>query len=221
MIRVLTRPSALVFDLDGTLVESRADIADACNFALAAHGRPRLDPARIAAMVGDGARSLVTRALSAAGHTEDVDVDAVLETFHARYLARPVASTTLLPGAREALATSIPKALVTNKPRAITLRVLAELGLTAAFAAIWAGGDGPLKPDPAGVLSVLGAMRVPPPEAWMIGDGPQDVIAGRSAGLVTIGVFGIAAREELAASSPDVLVDALGDVVHLLVTARA
>ena len=210
----MTRPRALLFDLDGTLVDSRADIAAACNAALFAHGRPALPVAAILPMVGDGARALVARALSSFEPPSDALLDDVLATFGAYYLAHPCVHTVLLPGAREVLdeaaTLALPCALVTNKPRDVTIALVEALGLT--FEALWAGGDGPLKPAPDCVLAMVARLAVAAGDAWMIGDGPQDVGAGKAAGCFTVGVPGIAERARLLASGPDLVCESLYDL---------
>lgn len=214
----MRRPAALLVDLDGTLIDSREDIAAACNAALAAHGVKTIEPpSRIFAMVGDGAKKLVERALAAAG-AAGADADRVRETFEARYAAHPCERTVVIDGARELLACGVPCAVLTNKPRAITTRVLDALDLSRSLAGLWAG-DGPLKPSPDGVLALCEALAVSPRDAWMVGDGPQDVGAGRAAGAFTVGVPGIAAREALEAASPDLLLPSLRDVLRAVTSA--
>jgi phosphoglycolate phosphatase len=217
------RPTALLFDLDGTLVDSRRDIADACNAARVAHGLPPLALEAIMPMVGDGARLLVARAFDAA--PDSPRVDAALATFRASYLARPTAHTVLLPGVRHVLDVTrelaLPCAVVTNKPHDVTLLVLEALGIGLFFQAIWGGGDGPLKPSPAGINDVVARLGVHARDAWMIGDGPQDIGAGKAAGCFTIGVPGIAERDRLVASGPDLLCESLvelGDVLRRAVS---
>jgi phosphoglycolate phosphatase len=213
------RPRALVFDLDGTLIDSRRDIADAANHTRLAFGLPSLPLEEIVPMIGDGARALVARAFGYA--EDDRRVDERLAAFKARYADRPSVHTTLLPGAVDALRLGIPCALVTNKPRAITLLVLEALGIEAPIRAIWAGDDGPLKPDPTGVRAVLATLGVAPADAWMIGDGPQDILAGKAAGCYTIAVPGIADRERVLATAPDLVAESLADVTRLVTADRA
>jgi len=209
----VTRPRALLFDLDGTLVDSRRDIADACNAALVAHGRSPLTIEAILPMIGDGARALIARALEP---SSEAFVDDVLATFRAYYLEHPCVHSVLLPGAREVLeeahADALPCALVTNKPRDVTLALLDALGIAGAFAVVWGGGDGPLKPAPDSVLATITRLGVAAPDAWMIGDGPQDIGAGRAAGCFTVAVPGIAERERLLASGPDLVCESLDDL---------
>jgi phosphoglycolate phosphatase len=213
----LRAPLAVAFDLDGTLIDSKADIAAACNRALVAVGRAPLDEAVIASFVGDGARVLLARAL--AREPDDVLVDRALAAFQPFYDANAAVKTTLLPGALAVLdaLSSRPIALVTNKPRSSTLAVLKGLGIDARFAFIRTGSDGPLKPDRRAITDALDAIGVAAADMWMVGDGEQDVRAGRAAGCPTIvvrGGFHSAARVE--ASGPDLIVDSLHDVAALV-----
>lgn len=213
-LETLAAPSALLFDLDGTLVDSRRDIAVACNAARADHGLPPLAFEEIMAMVGDGARLLVTRAFAfEALDPRDPKIDAALASFSARYLAAPCVYTQLLPGAREliedAARAKLRAAVVTNKPRDVTLAVLRTLGIEASFAMVWAGGDGPLKPAPDGVLAAIARLGAVASSTWMIGDGPQDIGAGKAAGCITIGIPGIAERARLLSSAPDLVFESL------------
>lgn len=170
-------------------------------------------------MIGDGARVLVARALASGGTERDAHDPELLERmvalFMQRYAEKPVVHTRLLPGAREALGLGLPSALVTNKPRVISVLVLELLGIAGAFDAVFAGGDGPLKPSPHGVLEVVRKLDVPIERAWLIGDGPQDVLAGRAAGCFTIAVPGIADRERVLAAEPHLVVESLLDVARL------
>jgi phosphoglycolate phosphatase len=215
----LPKPRAVVFDLDGTLIESRGDIAAACNHALAACGRPTLPTEIVRTFVGDGARMLVARAFALSPDAEEVD--RALEHFHTYYQANPAKYTHLLPGASEVLAaleaSGIAVALATNKPRKTTLLVLEALGLMPRFTAIAAGGDGPLKPHPFVVELVLGQLAVDPRDAWMVGDGPQDVGAGKAAGTATIGVLeGFVDPARLREAGPDVLLATLHELLPML-----
>jgi phosphoglycolate phosphatase len=214
---LIARPSALVFDLDGTLVDSRRDIADALLRTLAAHDKPELPFEDILLLIGDGARALVARAFARVGSLAgEAALDRAVATFKALYAERPCVHTTLLPGAREVLDLGLPAALVTNKPREITRLVLEGLEISDALPTVWGGDDGPLKPAPDGILSVLGRLDVPPSRAWMIGDGPQDILAGKAAGCFTVAVPGIADLALVRAAEPDMVVASLHDLVAKL-----
>jgi phosphoglycolate phosphatase len=203
-------PRALVFDLDGTLVDSTRDIAEALNAALVEVGRVPRPIEEIAAMIGDGARMLVVRGL---GSATDELVDRVLTAFQRAYAARPCVHTTLMPGARDVLALAGRCGLLTNKPRALTDLVIRGVGIEDAFDAVFAGGDGPLKPAPDGVVAIAAALGVPPARVWMIGDGPQDVLAGRAAGCFTVAV---GARPDTLAAAPDRVLASLHELPALL-----
>ena len=213
----------MLFDLDGTLVDSRRDIAEACNAARASHGLPALPFDAVMKMVGDGARVLVMRAFGLTA--DDPGLDEAVATYNRVYLASSHAHTVLLPGARELLdvcaEAELPCGIVTNKQRDVTLAVLSSVAIGPFFKAIHAGDDGALTPDPGGVLDVAARLGIPAAKAWMIGDGPQDVRAGRAAGCFTVGVPGIAERERLEASTPDLLCESLVEVADLLRRALA
>ncbi len=209
----------LVFDLDGTLIDSRLDIADACNAALIALGRRALPVEAISSFVGDGVRALLGRALDCA--PSDTLVDRALEPLLAHYMAHPIAHTTWLPGAREALSLGSDHvlAVATNKNTHVALAILEALGVRSKFAAIVGGGDGPLKPDPACLHRI--AREVGWSEdsktMWMIGDGPQDIGAGKAAKATTVAVAGgFHSKETLAGLDADHLLDSLLDLPRFL-----
>jgi phosphoglycolate phosphatase len=166
-------------------------------------------------MVGDGARALIVRALGTTPN--DPRVPGALDAYSSFYLNAPTAFTTRLPGVDELLARldarCMPCAVVTNKPRGVSLCVLNNLEIARYFRAVWAGGDGPLKPSPAGLIHVATALGADVRDAWMVGDSPQDIEAGRAAGCFTIGVRGFAHAAALEASRPDVLVESLASLM--------
>jgi phosphoglycolate phosphatase len=216
-------PRAVAFDLDGTLIDSRLDIAAACNHVLTSEGAAPLPADVIATFVGDGGRALIARAFGVPDVDGDERLEAGLREFVSFYAAHPVTQTCWMTGALaslEALA-ALPLALVTNKARAVTERVLAELGVTARFAFVYAGGDGPRKPDPAPILAVARALQVEPADLWMVGDGAQDVLAARAAGACSVGVTGgLGDEARLRAASPDAVLSSMADLPALVSACR-
>ncbi len=209
----------LVFDLDGTLIDSRRDIADACNVALVAVGRHALPIEEIAKFVGDGVRNLLSRALGCAA--DDPLIDRALVPLIDHYMAHPITHTTWMPGAREALnlASDHVLCVATNKRTKLAIAILEALRVTDKFAAVTGGGDGPLKPDPAAIHWLVDKVRWTgePRSVWMIGDGPQDIGAGVAAGATTVAVAGgFHSKERLATLGADYLLDSLLELPALL-----
>jgi len=208
----------IVFDLDGTLIDSRLDIAAAANDALARNGFARLSVDEISSYVGDGARLLVARAARVEPTSPEADrlVDAFLEY----YVAHPTDHTQLLPGAHEALAAlgHLPLALCTNKPRSSTDAVLANLPLPVSFRIVVAGGDLPKnKPDPLPLTHIAERLQLTTPELVMVGDGPQDVLCAKAAGARSVGVEGgIQGQDRLIASQPEALLASLHELPALI-----
>jgi len=210
-------PRAIVFDLDGTLVDSSGDIAAACNYALVEQGRAELPEATVAGFIGDGARVLVARAFGA--DPASPTVDRALVPFHRYYAAHAAVYTRWMPGAMELLAAlaPLPLALSTNKPREATLALLAALGTTSSFVSLYCGGDGPLKPSAAAILRPLAPTGVPASDAWVVGDGVQDIGAARAAGATSIAVLGGFTHEaKLRAARPDAVIRNLEELLQLV-----
>ncbi|HVW24022.1 MAG TPA: HAD-IA family hydrolase [Polyangiaceae bacterium] len=209
----------VVFDLDGTLVDSRRDIVHAVEVALTSHGVAPPAPNVIATFVGDGARLLVARALALP--LDEPRVDPVLETYLAYYEAHPVEHTTLMPGALSALDAldQMPLAVCTNKPRRIADLVLSRLGLTDRFAVVVGGGDTARgKPDPEPLVAASERLGTPAARLAMVGDGVQDVACGRAAGAYTVAVLGgFFDAEALRRARPNVLISNLSELPPLLV----
>ncbi len=172
-----------LFDLDGTLVDSAADLGTAVNLLRAEQDLEPLDLPTVRRYVGDGARMLVTRALPPGAFSEER-----LARFLALYRAHLIDETRLFPGISGFLAAHPPQrlAVVTNKPYQLTVELLAGLGLTRHFAAVIGGDSCPhKKPDPAPVHEALRQIGAKPEQAVMIGDHHTDLRAGRAAALAT------------------------------------
>jgi 2-phosphoglycolate phosphatase len=198
----------IVFDLDGTLVDSCEDIAAAANHSLERAGLPTRSVDEIRSFIGDGARLLLARASGLLD--TDRRFEALLESFSVYYTAHAIDRTSLLPGVREVLEalTDLPLAVCTNKPRVMTLAMLEGLGISGYFAAIVAAGDvDHNKPHPAPLQRVSSLLEVPCERLVLVGDGPQDIACARAAGARSIGITEalIVPLERLRAAGPDAM----------------
>lgn len=184
---------SVVFDLDGTLIDSAPDLRRAVNRLLASEGRASLDLDAVVGMIGDGAQKLIERAFKATGGLDDAhDLADLTARFLAFYEGRATELTHPYPGVVETLrwlrSQGITLGICTNKPEAPTREILQDLGLDAHFAAVFGGDtiDGVRKPDPRLLLAVLHALDRSPSEAVMVGDNANDVAVARAAGVPII-----------------------------------
>ena len=184
---------AVIFDLDGTLVDSAPDILLAINKLLAEEGRPALTLEEVSAMIGDGAPKLVQRAVNATGEGDALED---LPTLTGRFLGFYEGHTTDLtrpyPGVPEALqrlrSAGMRMGICTNKPERPTRELLRDLHLAPYFQVVLGGDtvEGVKKPDPRLIHALLDALGARPAEAVMVGDAANDVAAARAAGIPVI-----------------------------------
>ena len=183
-------------DLDGTLVDSGADIAASLNWALQREGEPELPEAQIIAAIGGGVPVLLDRTIGPS-HPKREMIHAGLREHYADHL---LDRTKLYPGVRQTLERiSVPRVLVTNKPEGMSRKMLEVLGLASNFSGIY-GGEGrlPRKPDPASILEALGLFKVEKGRALHVGDSGVDVATAKAAGIRCCGVtYGYSAPGEL------------------------
>jgi phosphoglycolate phosphatase len=147
---------------------------------------------------------------------DDAAVEPALEDFLTYYAAHPIEGTSWMPGALQVVRTvgARAAAVVTNKSQSVTEVILEALGATAHFGVLVAGGDGPLKPDPAPIRRALAALGATPEATWVVGDGVQDVRAGRAAGCRTAAILGGFGHEDaLRAAGADVVLSSLTDLL--------
>ena len=211
-------PRAVVFDLDGTLVDTAPDLTAALNHVLPRAGRDPVGVADVRAMVGQGLRKLIERALTATGGIPDgVDLEAMFEGAFEYYAAHLTDRSVPFPAATDVLdrlaEAGVALGVCTNKPAALSERLLSELGLAGYFAAVL-GGDSLAvkKPDAGHLLTTLERMNARPREAVMIGDSKADVDAARAAGVAVVAVsygYTMIPAEELGA---DAIVHTLSDL---------
>ena len=183
----------LIFDLDGTLADTRADLATGINLMRAHYGLPPLSMEIIESFVGDGIRNLVERSLQGA----DVNVDEALALDKKFYAEHMLDETVLYPGVTEGLKKLAEAghllAVLSNKPGDPSRTILNHLGVGHLFSWIIGGGDFPnLKPAPDGIVALLGATGIAPENTWMLGDHHTDLEvahnAGVKSGFVTYGI---------------------------------
>ena len=205
----------VIFDLDGTLIDSRLDLVHSVNAALRHIGRPELPDEVIASYVGDGAPILIQRALGGEAVEESL-IRQGLEFFLSYYRAHKLDHTTVYAGIPEALAAiqgssnGSPRkmAVLSNKPVVPSRAIVDALGLGQFFSQVYGGNSfASKKPDPEGARKLLEEYGVQPHQAAMIGDSHVDVDTGRNAGMFTIGVTYGFAPHTLVDDPPDVLVD--------------
>ena len=213
-------PQLVMFDLDGTLVDSVPDLAAAVDRMLALRGRPPAGIERVRDWVGNGAPVLVRRALAGSIEHAGVDDDEAaqaLRDFLQAYAGSHDA-TTVYPGVTTLLdwlrGKGIALAVVTNKPERYVAPLLAEKGL-GEFDWIIGGDTLPVKkPDPAGLLQVMRAAAVSPQQSLFVGDSRNDVLAARAAGVKVVAVsYGYNHGRPISEERPDLLVDSLDALI--------
>lgn len=207
---------AIVFDLDGTLVDSLADIITHLNAALADHGLPERARHEISDWVGHGAEQLVLHAVP----RQDL-VTPVLATFRARYRARPVIDARVYDGLADvldALAPRYPLAVLSNKPHELTVDVCGALLSRWPFAAIHGHHpDRPRKPDPRALHAVTDELGIDARTCVLVGDSEVDIATARAAGAASIAVsWGLRPLALLVEAAPDHLVRSTHELANLL-----
>lgn len=181
-------PQAVLFDLDGTLLDTIADLTDAANRMLAELGRPVRSQDEIHSFVGKGIPNLVHRCMTEGSHAREEEIATAVTVFRRHYALVNGARTRIYPGVVELLGAlrtrGLPLAVVTNKAEAFTLPLLARMEIAHFFDTVVSGDTLAVKkPDPAVLHLACERMRVEAPRALMIGDSANDAFAARSAGM--------------------------------------
>ncbi|HRY29115.1 MAG TPA: HAD-IA family hydrolase [Elusimicrobiota bacterium] len=202
---------AILFDLDGTLVDTIEDITLSLNHALARLNKPPKTPPEVARFIGDGIHELVHRALGNNGDTAALEEG--IRLFKPHYDAHCADHARLYPGVLEILNHYADKkmAVVTNKLEEPSRRILQALKIDRFFPVLL-GGDSfsERKPSPGPLLEALRRLGVPPEKSVMVGDSPGDVVSGKAAGTFTCTVsYGFRTAEELRRTRPDIFLDSL------------
>jgi len=207
----------LVFDLDGTLVDTVDDLTAAINQTLARYDLPPLTPAEVRRLVGDGTEVFIRRAL---GPEREQHLDEAVATYFTHYHNHLTVHTRPYDGVTETLEYFADKTKVvyTNKTTVASEQILRELGLSRHFAACYGAGDGfPCKPDPAALYAICERFGVPPDRTVMIGDGDTDILVAHNAGIAVLAAsYGFRDRKELEALEPTAMFDTFDQLKRLI-----
>ncbi|MFB3923767.1 MAG: HAD family hydrolase [Terriglobia bacterium] len=214
---ILSSIQLLIFDLDGTLIDSKLDLALGVNAMRVQRGLAPLDSDVIGTYVGHGVANLVRRSLGEGA--SEAEVEACVEAFIEHYRAHMLDNTVPYPGVIEALEALRGRSLavLSNKPVVFSREILAGLNMARFFAFVYGGNSfDRKKPDPAGVRKLMADLHSGPQQTLIIGDSDTDVLTGRNAGVWTCGVtYGFGAPT-LAKAPPDLMIDDLRRLPALL-----
>ncbi len=212
---------AIMFDLDGTLLDTIEDLGDAMNMALRERGLPEHDYPFYRLAVGDGARMLAMRSLPES-QQDDASVDALFKTMRRHYASLWNKKTHPYDGIPELIdslaALDIVMTILSNKPDAALQKCVNYFLQPQCFAVVRGVlPDGPVKPDPTSALNIMETVKIPAGEWLYVGDTNTDMQTAKAAGLIAVGCsWGFRDREELLASGADVIVDSPSEILTLL-----
>jgi len=213
----------LIFDLDGTLIDSKRDLTDSVNATRAWRGLAPLPDDIVSAYVGDGAAMLIRRALP---HSTEEELEQAHQFFLQYYRDHMLDATTLYPGVREALdqlhAARVPMAILTNKPVRFSARLIEGLRLNAHFFRIYGGNSfEEKKPHPRGIEELLAESGADRTRTVMIGDSAVDVLTARAASVRACGVSWGFQPETFTQAPPDFVIDDMRALAAMVIEGRA
>lgn len=207
----------LIFDLDGTLVDSQADLADSVNYVLKSYGRRKISIPTLRSFIGNGVVNLMERAMP---DLKGKALSEAVATFRSHYNDHLLDKTRPYPGIKQLLqnARGIKKAVLTNKTESFARKILEGSGLAGHFPVIWGGDTGKArKPCPEPVLAVISRLKAEPGNTILIGDSENDVLSARAAGAFSGAVaYGYSSKKELLELKPDYFFKKPSDIAKLL-----
>jgi phosphoglycolate phosphatase len=214
----------IIFDLDGTLVDSSIDISNAINYAIEPYGVKPITIQETISLVGEGITRLMEKIVERSKKTEDrsqtkeIDKDILVERFLEHYSIHLIDNTTVYPNVKETLEqlNGYKKAVISNKREVLSVRILDNLGLLKYFDLV-VGSDttSERKPSPIPIFHVLSRLNIKPEETVIVGDSNFDIEAGRAAGIKTIAVtYGYRPVELL--KDADYMIDKMSELVNIL-----
>lgn len=204
-----------IFDLDGTLVDTRIDITTAVNLMLSHYGLKPMEVRDVIGYVGDGVRKLVSRCIT----SKNIDLEEAVKVFNDAYDRHLLDTTKPYPGVYAVLdqLAGVKKALLTNKPGSFTMKIVDALKLTPYFDVIVCGDTLPVKkPSPEVVNHILRKTGVSGDKAILIGDGKNDVLTARAAGITSVyASYGYSSEKGIVEFSPDFIIDSITDLLSI------
>ena len=209
----------VIFDLDGTLIDSKKDLVNSVNATRAGIGMPPLPDGIVSSYIGHGAPVLIQRALGP--DATESEVKNALEFFLAHYRAHCVDTTVLYPGVADALAqlheARVALAVLTNKPVRISRLIMNQLGVGNLMFQIYGGNSFEFKkPHPIGIEALRAESPADTAVTWMVGDTPVDVQTARNAGVSACGVAWGFQPESFAVTPPDLVISQMEELVDLI-----
>ncbi|MBL4603918.1 MAG: HAD-IA family hydrolase [Emcibacteraceae bacterium] len=213
------KPSAILFDLDGTIADSALDLSASLNYLLDVAGRDEIDPSLIRNMVGQGARALIVKGFTHTGETpNDQEIDALLDQYLKYYLDNIADKTVLFPGVLDLIkkltAEKIPLAVCTNKNIVLTHALLEEMNINHYFSAVSCGDSFPFrKPDPRHLIATCELMKAGTDNAIMVGDSINDITPAKAANFLSVGVTFGYSKIPMSELGADIVIDHFDDFI--------
>ena len=213
------KPSAILFDLDGTVADTALDLSATLNHLLKLAGREQIDHSLVRNMVGQGAKALIIKGFSHTGEAPDEkEVETLFHQYLSYYMDHIADKTVLFDGVRKLFdqlkAQNIPLAICTNKNIKLTHALLEEMNITHYFDAVTCGDSFEYKkPDPRHLYSTCEIMNADPSHAIMVGDSINDIAAGKAAAMLTVGVSFGYTETPVRELNPDIVIDHFDDFI--------